>query len=128
MAGGGCQADFTRRISPESLLNKVTIYRIEWRTEEPMTTSTRTRAKISTTIARENFQYLEEFIRAGQAENTAQALDLILHRFRRAENRKRLESATAAYFNGLDEKCRDEEDALTEALAQATAGMDFERE
>jgi hypothetical protein len=93
-----------------------------------MNPSSRTRAKISTTIARENFQYLEEFIRAGQAENTAQALDLILHRFRRADNRKRLENATAAYFNGLDEKCRDEEDELTEALAQATDGMDFERE
>jgi hypothetical protein len=93
-----------------------------------MATPARTRAKISTTIARENFQYLEEFIRAGQAENTAQALDLILHRFRRAENRRRLESATAAYFNGLDQKSQDEEDELTEALAQATDGLDFDRE
>lgn len=93
-----------------------------------MTISTRTRAKLSTTIARENFQYLEEFIRAGQAENTAQALDLILHRFRRADNRKRLESATAAYFNGLDEKSRDEEDELTEALAQTADGTDIDRE
>jgi hypothetical protein len=93
-----------------------------------MRTSSQTRAKLSTTVDRENFQYLEEMVRAGRAENLAQALDRILHRSRRAENRQRLDRATAAYFDGLGADAREEEDALTVALAHGTAGIDFDRE
>jgi hypothetical protein len=93
-----------------------------------MRASSQTRAKLSTTVARENYRYLEGLVHAGQAENLAQALDLILHRSRRAENRRRLEQATAEYFDGLPGEALDEEDALTAALAGASHGIDYDRE
>jgi hypothetical protein len=93
-----------------------------------MGSSSPNRAKLSTTVARENFQYLEAIVRSGKAENLAQALDRILHRSRRAENRQRLERATTAYFDGLSGEPQAEEDALTQALARGTEGIDFDRE
>lgn len=86
------------------------------------------RAKLSTTIARENFQYLELMIQTGQAQNLAQALDITLHRSRKLDNRRRLESATAAYFDALSPEARAEEDELAAALSESGSGIDFDRE
>lgn len=93
-----------------------------------MPASSQRRAKLSTTVARENFQYLEGIVRAGEAKNVAQALDLILHRSRRIENRRRLELATVNYFNQLDREAQAEEEELVEALSTAAEGIDFDRE
>jgi hypothetical protein len=86
------------------------------------------RAKLSTTIAQENFQYLESLVRSGEARNLAQALDMTLHRSRRLENRRRLERATAAYFDGLSPEAQAEEEELARAFSGAAAGIDFDRE
>jgi len=86
------------------------------------------RAKLSTTIARENFQYLESLVELGQAQNLAQALDLTLHRSRRLDNRRRLEQATAAYYEGLSPQAQTEEDAWVDAAGRAAAEIDIDRE
>lgn len=95
---------------------------------EEMATNPSGRAKLSTTIARENFQYLESLVRSGQALNLAQALDIALHRSRKLANRQRLERATAAYFDGFSAEAMTEEEELAEALSGVAAGIDFDRE
>jgi hypothetical protein len=86
------------------------------------------RAKLSTTIAPENFQYLESLVRSGKARNLAEALDITLQRSRKLDNRRRLESATAAYFDGLPREARAEEEELEAALSHSASGIDFDRE
>jgi len=86
------------------------------------------RAKLSTTIARENFQYLESLVQTGQAQNLAQALDMTLHRSRKLENRRRLERATAAYFDELSPEALAEEEELAAKLSGSAAEIDFDRE
>jgi hypothetical protein len=87
-----------------------------------------TRAKVSTTIARENFEYLEGLVASGQARNLAQALDLTLHRSRKLENRRRLEQATAAYYDALSPDAQAEDEAWVEAASRAGAEIDFDHE
>lgn len=86
------------------------------------------RTKLSTTIARENFQYLESLVESGQAHNLAQALDLTLSRSRKIENRRRLEQATAAYYDALSPEARAEEEAWAESSSRAAAEVDLDRE
>ena len=86
------------------------------------------RAKLSTTIAPENFQYLESLVRSGKARNLAEALDITLHRSRKLDNRRRLESATAAYFDGLLPEAQAEEEELARTLGGSASGIDFDRE
>jgi hypothetical protein len=93
-----------------------------------MASSPSMRAKLSTTIAQENFQYLESLVHTGRAQNLAQALDITLRRLRKLENRARLERATAAYFDGLSPEAKAEEDELGRARTAAAAGIDVDRE
>lgn len=86
------------------------------------------RAKLSTTIAEENYRYLEGMVQSGRVRNLAEAVDLTIHRSRRAENRERLERATQAYFEGLSPEAEAEEDSLGLQLTQSVAGIDFDRE
>jgi len=79
------------------------------------------RKKVSTTISPENYTVLRDMIRAGQALNLAQALDLILADFRRAENRRKLERATAEYYANLTPEEIEEENRLGEIFS-ASAG------
>ena len=92
------------------------------------TMATATRAKLSTTVARENFQYLESLVESGQAQNLAQALDLTLHRSRRLDNRRRLEQATAAYYDALPAEAQAEEEAWVEASGRTAAEIDVDHE
>jgi hypothetical protein len=86
------------------------------------------RAKISTTIARENYIYLNALVESGKASTMAEALDNIVAAHRRIERRRRLEQATADYFNGLPELALDEENAMATAAHEAVASVDFDRE
>jgi hypothetical protein len=79
------------------------------------------RKKVSTTISPESYAVLSGMIRAGQALNLAQALDLVLAEFRRAENRRKLERATAEYYANLTPEEIEEENRLGEIFS-ATAG------
>jgi hypothetical protein len=81
------------------------------------------RKKISTTVSPEGYALLRTLIRSGRAENLAQAVDLALEEVRRAENRRKLESATAQYFDSLTAQELQEENELGEAIS---AGSEIE--
>jgi len=79
------------------------------------------RRKLSTTISPEGYAFLRSLIRSGKAENLAQAVDLVLAEFRRVENRRRLEQATARYYGQASQEAIDEENGLALAF-ESTAG------
>jgi len=86
------------------------------------------RAKLSTTVAPENYRYLTAMVSSGQASSVAEAVDRVVTRVRRIENRRRLEQATAAYFESLSSEALAEENEMASNLAAAVKGMDFDRE
>ena len=83
------------------------------------------RKKISTTIAVDGYAYLRSQISAGKARNLAEALDTSLARLRRADRRKELEEATAAYFKDLPARAVAEEKDLESLLDQSSDEIDF---
>lgn len=86
------------------------------------------RAKLSTTVESANFQYLEGLVKRGEAQSLADAVDRAVRLLRRAENRKNLERATAAYFEGLPPETVNEENALAASLHNVTEGIDYDLE
>jgi len=74
------------------------------------------RMKLSTTISPEGYTLLRSLIRSGKAENLAQAVDLVLAEFRRVENRRVLEQATARYYGRASQEAIDEENGLAAAF------------
>ncbi|MFZ3217706.1 MAG: hypothetical protein WA192_16730 [Candidatus Acidiferrales bacterium] len=78
------------------------------------------RRKLSTTISPDGYAFLRGLIRKGKAENLAQAIDLVLAEFRRLENRRKLEQATARYYDEASPAAIDEENSLVAAF-DATA-------
>lgn len=86
------------------------------------------RTKLSTTVAAENFTFLETLVSTGRTDSIAGAVDLAIDRLRRVENRQRLDRATAAYFDGLTPEARAEEDVLARQLHNTAGGIDFDAE
>jgi hypothetical protein len=86
------------------------------------------RAKLSTTVAPETFEFLARKVESGEAASLAEAIDATVARIRRLENRRRLAVATAAYFDELDPQAAAEENTLAESLASALSGIDFDQE
>ena len=86
------------------------------------------RTKLSTTVAAENFTFLETLVNTGRTDYMAGAVDLAIDRFRRAENRQQLERATAAYFDGLAPEAQAEETMLAHHLHSGAGGIDFDLE
>jgi len=92
------------------------------------TTHNRNRMKLSTTVAAENFAFLESMVSTGRTDTIAEAVDLAIARLRRVENRARLEAATAAYFDGLSPEAQAEEQSLAEHLHLSAGSLDFDLE
>ncbi|HEV2134263.1 MAG TPA: hypothetical protein VGR47_08365 [Terracidiphilus sp.] len=86
------------------------------------------RTKLSTTVAAENFTFLESLVNTGRTDSIAGAVDLAIDRLRRAENRQQLERATAAYFDSLAPEAQAEETTLAHHLHSSTGGIDFDLE
>ena len=86
------------------------------------------RKKLSTTVAAENLSFLESLVTSGRSDSIAEAVDLAIARLRQAENRLRLERATAAYFDGLSPDARAEEENLAHQLHTSAGGIDFDLE
>jgi hypothetical protein len=84
------------------------------------------RKKVSTTISPESYAFLRELIRSGRAENLAQALDLVLEEIRRADNRRRLEQATAKYYDELTPEQIAEENELGGHMSQLSSEVLFD--
>ena len=86
------------------------------------------RAKLSTTVASETYEFLERMVKRGQAATIAEALDASIERVRRLENRKRLADATTRYFGQLDAQTITKENALAEDMMSAASTIDFDNE
>ncbi len=84
------------------------------------------RMKISTTIGRENFAFLQALAQRRGA-NLADAVDEVVERARRAENRKLLEEQTTAYFANLPQDGEAEESEIGASLSEAAGEVDFDR-
>jgi Arc/MetJ-type ribon-helix-helix transcriptional regulator len=77
------------------------------------------RRKISTTISAEAYEFLRRLVESGRAATMAEAVDKVVKRARRSDNRLRLEQATAAYFARLSRDAAQEEKELGLALGQS---------
>jgi Arc/MetJ-type ribon-helix-helix transcriptional regulator len=86
------------------------------------------RAKVSTTLARENYRYLEKRVASGKAHSIAEAIDQSVEALRQRDNRKRLAAATANYFNSLHPDAAAEEKAIAGDLASVAKDIDFDKE
>ena len=86
------------------------------------------REKVSTTVSAETYEFLQEMVERGEAASLAQALDAVVDRVRRLENRRRLAEATARYFEQLDPLAAKEEQGLSEELSTAAGAIDFDCE
>jgi hypothetical protein len=86
------------------------------------------RQKLSTTIGPDNYAYLRRLVKLGKAASVGEAVDRAVELARRADNRARLERATAEYFNGLHAAAAAEEGVLEAALSDATVGIDFDEQ
>jgi hypothetical protein len=93
-----------------------------------LTERTPNRVKLSTTVAAENLAYLGALVSAGRTGSIAEAVDFAIARLRRAENRARLDRATAAYFEGLSADASAEERDLAHRLHASKSGLDFDRD
>jgi len=77
------------------------------------------RKKLSTTISSEGYSFIRKIIRAGRADNVAQALDIVLEEIRQLENRQRLERMTEEAYAKMSAEARGEEKELVDALSQS---------
>jgi len=84
------------------------------------------RQKISTTVSPETHRYLKSLVKAGRAATIAEAVDMVVRRAKRAENRARLERDTAAYFANLPASVQREEARLETVLAQSADEVLFD--
>lgn len=86
------------------------------------------RAKLSTTVASETYEFLQQMVEKGQASTLAEALDSSIRKVRRLENRKRLADATKRYFQQLEPQTTTEENALAKDMMSAASTIDFDQE
>ena len=84
------------------------------------------RRKISTTVAPETDAFLKSLVRQGKAANLAEAVDRAVAIARRAESRRGLEAATAAYYESLSKENIAEDNALGVALAHESGKVNFD--
>jgi hypothetical protein len=83
------------------------------------------RKKLSTTIGPESFLYLHRLVKAGKAASVGEAVDKTVEIARRLERRVKLERDTAAYFAQMTPDAAAEENALGNALSDASMEVDF---
>jgi hypothetical protein len=86
------------------------------------------RAKLSTTVAAETYEFLKAMVHEGQAGSLAEALDAAIEKVRQLENRKRLADATARYFDHLEPRAVAEENALAKDMMSGGSTIDFDQE
>jgi hypothetical protein len=91
-------------------------------------TTKATRAKLSTTVAPENYEYLTALVKSGKAGSLAEAVDEAVERLRRSENRIRLARATTSYYESLSPEALKEEEAIGGSMRNASQGVDFDDE
>lgn len=86
------------------------------------------RKKISTTISGQSEEFLRSLVKRGKASSLAEAVDHAVEIARRSDSRRRLEAATAAYYDSLSGKDLKAEQKLERAVASAANWIDFDGE
>lgn len=86
------------------------------------------REKLSTTVSAETYKFLQQMVEHGEVASLAEALDVVVGRIQRLENRRRLADATTRYFKNLTPTAAAEESALAKDLSTAAGAIDFDRE
>jgi hypothetical protein len=86
------------------------------------------REKLSTTVSAETYQFLQQMVEHGEAASMAKALDAVVGRIQRLENRRRLADATTRYFKDLTPAEAIEESALAHDFSAAAGAIDFDSE
>lgn len=86
------------------------------------------RAKLSTTVSQETYNFLEHMVDSGEASTMAEAVDMSIARVRQWENRRRLALATAQYFEQMEPSAMADENALGRDMAGAASEIDFDKE
>jgi hypothetical protein len=86
------------------------------------------REKLSTTVSPETHEFLLNMVKKGEVATLAEAIDALVARIRRLENRRRLAAATAAYFEQLDAAGEQEEHEMAARLSSAASKIDFDSE
>ena len=90
--------------------------------------SRKNRRKISTTISRDSEEFLKSLVRHGRAASLAEAVDHAVTIARRADSRRRLEAATAAYYASLSGAELKQEQDLEKAIGLAANAVDYDGE
>jgi hypothetical protein len=88
----------------------------------PKRRSVRLRAKLSTTVARETYVYLEGLVARGAAVNLAEALDLLVKREVEHEQRAELDRRVAEYYANLPDEQTSEQRLWGEFSEREMAG------
>lgn len=86
------------------------------------------RAKLSTTVSANTYRYLRQKVDSGEATTIAEAIDILIAKARRLENRQRLAKATARYFDELEPRAAAEENSIARDMASSAEGIDFDNE
>jgi hypothetical protein len=86
------------------------------------------RAKLSTTVSQETYEFLEHMVDSGEASSIADAVDRSIGRIRQLENRRRLATATAKYFEQLEPHAIAEENAMAQDMTETASEIDFDKE
>jgi hypothetical protein len=84
------------------------------------------REKLSTTVSAETHRFLQEMIEQGEVASLAEAVDAVVDRIKRIENRRRLANATAKYFAQLPAQAEAEEQEIGQDLSAAAGAIDFD--
>jgi len=79
-------------------------------------------------LAPEVVDYLEQVRKTQATPSLSAAMEVIVRKHQQAENRARLEQATAAYFESLSPEAVAEERALEGGLSEAAFGLDPDAE
>jgi Arc/MetJ-type ribon-helix-helix transcriptional regulator len=84
------------------------------------------RCKLSTTVSRQTYGFLDELVRAGRAASIAEAVDIAVEPARQAESRAKLERDTSAYFDGMPYAAAAQEAQLGAALSDLIDEVDLD--
>src|SRR5258708_37121528 len=80
------------------------------------------RAKLSTTVAWETYEFLRTMVRSGQVASLAEAVDAAIGKAGCKESRKTLAATTTGYIDQMSPKTIAEESALGTEMASAGSG------
>ncbi|HLJ29714.1 MAG TPA: hypothetical protein VKY85_23605 [Candidatus Angelobacter sp.] len=93
---------------------------------KPAVSQKMNRRKLSITVSTETHDFLQQMVKQGRAATMGEALDQIVRKVRRVENRARLAAATTEYFEQLSPQSAAEERVLSRDLSLSAQAIDLD--